>query len=605
MLQNKINTRPADQPPVKVLAISDSEVWFVRFEDGSSTWSGIFDTIGWDFIQDSDQDVISVTFAPGGGYFVQFESGEGIYHSLPFGLSNLLANENRGRRKKHAKTPSIQLSERRPTLSVPQYDPFASAAMGAIVMAPQSRSVSFISVAPSIDSISAMEEEHLQKYKGRFISILAISGNGAWFLQFDDGVVAWDGLPSTLDKLLSSKLKKPNVYSVPKSETPKPRRNTMSVSTELREDEEENVVIIRKKRSVSLVQGTSVKLFAFSPATSGCIYVAFEDGTHFWISQDTGFQKVMKANAEKSIEFDEPLSPTSPSSSSKHDLPYFAPNSTILEDEVLVIPPSPPGSSHDESENSPASPQQQPPSTSKTNPSVRINLRVKAPAKPTARPVEFYRNHHLQRERLSFSALTAPPELAAKAMNGLAVLSKKPITVNPKKLLYTLDYITSNFENGQSIFLLFADLSRGVVSQDSVPPLRIFYDPRDEAEEEESELEDESEDNGTESTKNDDSHQDGMLSPPGDNDEAKSVVSHGSDSNDSRVTFGSGVTRGSSSVVAVKEEKRRMWCLDNKRLWVFRKIETIVSVQAVVCEAPPDFLQWCDQVDGTNVQVLM
>ena len=103
-LQNKLNSRSARLPPVSFVAISKEEIWFIRYQDGSSCWSsGVNDysTKLWKALQGvdmydddepdddydpSDEEVSYVVFAPGGGWFIQYQNGECCWERLPKSL---------------------------------------------------------------------------------------------------------------------------------------------------------------------------------------------------------------------------------------------------------------------------------------------------------------------------------------------------------------------------------------------------------------------------------------------------------------------------------------------------------------------------------------
>ncbi|KAJ3058370.1 hypothetical protein HK102_010535, partial [Quaeritorhiza haematococci] len=262
-LHNKLSGRPPSLPAVSFLAISEDELWFVRFQDGSSCWSqGVcaYSQKMWAAVKDGEG-IESVIFAPGGGWFLQFEEhGECIWERLPStlvaefekrGIVDIMANPERAAliRKRKIRDEQKKQQDREQYLaangggsgSLSKRSSMASLkeeALAATVPGsederrlstgsqdggvpsasnspPVSPSLLGVSVEQLLDASSGSKKnkrrsfmigrKHVMPSESEYISVerLAINGQGGWWVLFDNGESAFDSLPSNLEKLLS------------------------------------------------------------------------------------------------------------------------------------------------------------------------------------------------------------------------------------------------------------------------------------------------------------------------------------------------------------------------------------------------------------------
>ncbi|KAI8814118.1 hypothetical protein BJ742DRAFT_323970 [Cladochytrium replicatum] len=204
-LHNKLSTRADESSPVVGLSMSADEVWFAKFEDGSTSWSGIFDNEGWDRLQELEHDVTLVAFAPGSGYLIHTDDGTAIYKGLPQQLAELLDAETERERKIKAKKENpdeeqdaVPPLRSKPSLSfIPQAPPtrrlsrasmygllgqYQATPSGLFFMLPHAPqptvAVSPTSYVASNSFNDHVDEPGVREYRGRPIKFLSVSGSG-------------------------------------------------------------------------------------------------------------------------------------------------------------------------------------------------------------------------------------------------------------------------------------------------------------------------------------------------------------------------------------------------------------------------------------------
>ncbi|KAI8815266.1 hypothetical protein BJ742DRAFT_782987 [Cladochytrium replicatum] len=584
-LHNKLSTRGDESSPVVALSMSADEVWFAKFEDGSTSWSGIFDNEGWDRLQELEHDVTLVAFAPGSGYLIHTDDGTAIYKGLPQQLAELLDAETERERKIKAKKENrgewhttVPPLRPKPSLSfIPQAPPtlarrlshasmygllgqYQATPSGLFFMVPHAPTPAVV-VSPTSSVASNSFDDHvdepdIHEYKGRPIKFLSVSGSGGWYLEFDGpdssegNSIAWDGLPAALDKLLKTKLRSAhtllhsNSNGSPDTSSRSPPRKMTSLAS-------------LKNRTVR------VNAISFSPSMNGHYWVSFDDGSHFWVSSDPQFQKVLRNGPPAPGVDDSGYSSASTEPCAYSPFGDSDPVSGVVFDRRGSFP------THLESSlfnGASATAQSKRLTPGSATGSLRTQLR------PV--PEGLFSSGTNSPSPINSPTGFSPPRSSMVSPDGSCLATPPPtptppqkqreVRVDPKRLMHTQDLLSSEFSDGSSIFFLFTDLSRGVVQAEDVPRVRMFMDPRDDHDEEENE--EEEEDGGsTEGSE-------------------KSVV------------------RTSSDGSLLVSPSTRLWCLDNRRLWVFNKAG-LKSIPVLLVEPPPDFLQWvCTPFCGFSLE---
>ncbi|KAJ3216437.1 hypothetical protein HK099_005866 [Clydaea vesicula] len=222
-LHNKLSSRQIHLPPVSFLNMSESngqEIWFIRFNDGSTTWSSgvqMYSEKLWEAItnvdfgemMEEDDDAVSYcVFAPNNGWFLQFRNGECCFERLPKSLNQLLEEKGIVDCQTDPETAKKRLIDRALWKKLKQtgslnsnntQNEFNHEAR----RLSNWRSFSSNSRRPSIASMDALDNT-----QSNFVTVesMSIGANGSWFVLFDDGEFLFEDLPTSLDICLNLNL---------------------------------------------------------------------------------------------------------------------------------------------------------------------------------------------------------------------------------------------------------------------------------------------------------------------------------------------------------------------------------------------------------------